>query len=110
MLDLRFGGTGGTLGVTGGRGACSGERLGNPGFETGTPAPWTATRGVISNTNTGPPHGGSWDAQLVGYGTTHTDRISQAVSIPAGCHATLSFWLHVDSSRSGLRRPTTDSP
>jgi hypothetical protein len=41
------------------------------------------------------PHSGNWDAWLDGYGTTHTDTLSQTVSIPMSCvTATLSFWLH----------------
>jgi len=26
--------------------------------------------------------------------------VSQAVTIPSGCHASLSFWLHVDTTES----------
>ncbi|MBO0869836.1 MAG: M4 family peptidase, partial [Micromonosporaceae bacterium] len=48
-----------------------------------------------------PTHSGSWDAWLDGYGTTHTDRISQSVAIPAGCTTyTLSFFLHIDTSET----------
>lgn len=74
--------------------------LGNPGFETGTAAPWSATAGVIQNSSSEPPHSGSWDAWLDGYGTTHTDTLSQSVSIPTGCHASLSFWLHIDTAET----------
>jgi kumamolisin len=35
-----------------------------------------------------------------GYGSSHTDTVSQSVSIPAGCHATLTFWLHVDTAET----------
>ena len=36
-----------------------------------------------------------------GYGTTHTDTLSQTVTIPAGCTATtFSFWLHVDTAET----------
>ena len=75
------------------------QRLANPGFETGTAAPWSATTGVINN-NTEPPHTGSWDAWLDGYGTTHTDTLSQSVSLPTGCTANLSFWLHIDTAET----------
>jgi hypothetical protein len=92
VLDIQFG--------TGGGGGCSGQKLGNPGFETGTAAPWTASSGVVSNNTGEPPHSGSWDAWLDGYGTTHTDTLSQAVTIPAGCHASLTFWLHVDTAET----------
>jgi Zn-dependent metalloprotease len=84
----------------GGGGGCSGQRLGNPGFETGTASPWTASAGVIDSTAGQPAHSGSWKAWLDGYGTTHTDTLSQTVTIPAGCGATLSFYLHIDSSET----------
>jgi hypothetical protein len=78
--------------------AAAGQKLGNAGFESGT-SPWTATSGVVSATSTSEPsHGGSYLAWLDGYGTTHTDSVTQSVSIPAGCHATLTFWLHIDSA------------
>ena len=89
-----------TFTISGGGGGCSGQRLGNPGFETGTAAPWSASAGVIDNTTSQPAHGGSWKAWLDGYGTTHTDTLSQSVSIPAGCGATLSFYLHIDSAET----------
>ena len=48
-----------------------------------------------------PTHSGSWDAWLDGYGTTHTDTLSQSVTIPSGCsNYTLSFWLHIDTSET----------
>jgi len=81
-------------------GSCAaGQLLGNPGFETGSAAPWSATSGVINNNTQEPPHSGSWDAWLDGYGTTHTDTLSQSVTLPAGCsNYNLSFWLHIDTA------------
>ena len=39
-----------------------------------------------------PTHSGSWDAWLDGYGRSHTDTLSQSVTIPSGCTTyTLSF-------------------
>ena len=35
-----------------------------------------------------------------GYGRTHTDTLSQSVAIPAGCHATLTFFLHIDTAET----------
>ena len=35
-----------------------------------------------------------------GYGTTHTDTVSQSVSIPVGCTATFSFYLHIDTAET----------
>ena len=77
--------------------------LGNPGFENGSssPAPWTATSGVISNNSAEPPHSGTWDAWMCGYGTTHTDTLSQPVSIPSASSASLSFWRHIDTAETG---------
>ena len=42
----------------------------------------------------------AWKAWLDGYGSTHTDTLSQSVSIPSGCGATLSFYLHIDSAET----------
>ncbi len=86
-----FGGSGG-----GGGGGCSGQKIVNPGFESGT-ANWTSTSGVI-NTDGAHSRTGSGYAWLDGYGTTHTDSISQAVAIPAGCSASLTYYLYISSS------------
>ncbi|MER0449266.1 putative Ig domain-containing protein [Streptomyces sp. Edi4] len=87
--------------TTGGGGGCTAAQLlGNPGFETGSAAPWSATAGVVDNSAGEPAHSGSWKAWLNGYGTTHTDTLSQAVTIPAGCHATLSYYLHIDTKET----------
>jgi hypothetical protein len=88
-----------TVSAAGGSG-CSGQKLGNPGFETGTAAPWAMTAGVLDSSTAQPAHSGSWKAWLDGYGRTHTDTVTQSVTIPAGCHATLSFYLHIDSSET----------
>ena len=45
-------------------------------------------------------HSGSWYAWLDGYGTTHTDSITQSVTIPTGCTASLSFYLHIDTAET----------
>jgi hypothetical protein len=79
------------------------ELIGNGGFENGssTPAPWTVTSGVVNNSTSEPPHTGSWDAWMDGYGTTHTDSIKQQVTIPANATAgTLTFWLHIDTAET----------
>jgi subtilase family serine protease len=91
--------------VTGGTGCTAAQLLGNPGFETGSAAPWTSTASVINPNGAGETsHSGTYYAWLDGYGTTHTDTISQPVTIPTGCSATLSFWLHVDTAET---TPTT---
>ncbi len=78
-----------------------GQKLANPGFESGNVS-WNATAGVIGqNGPSEPAHGGTWDAWLDGYGTTHTDSISQSVTIPSGCtNYTLTFWLHIDTAET----------
>jgi hypothetical protein len=91
-----------TLSVTGTGGGCPspGQKLGNPGFESGT-TPWTATSGVIGAFTGQVPRSGTRFAWLDGYGTSHTDTLTQAVSLPAGCSGyTLSFWLHIDSAET----------
>ncbi|GAB7183523.1 M4 family metallopeptidase [Kitasatospora sp. Ki12] len=88
--------------TTGGGGSCTpAQLLGNAGFETGSASPWTSTSGVVDNSASQAAHGGSWKAWMDGYGSSHTDTLSQTVTIPAGCKATLSFWLHVDTAESG---------
>jgi subtilase family serine protease len=77
------------------------QLLGNPGFETGTAAPWSASAGVIDNTASQPAHSGAWKAWLDGYGSTHTDTLFQQVAIPSTITtATLTFWLHIDSAET----------
>jgi hypothetical protein len=73
------------------------QLLGNPGFENGAVAtPWVASAGVVDSSTTQPPRTGMWKAWLNGYGSTHTDTLSQQVTIPANAtRATLSFWLYV---------------
>jgi hypothetical protein len=89
-----------TISGTGGGCPSPGQKLGNPGFETGTASPWTASSGVIDNSAGEAAHSGSWKAWMDGYGTTHTDTLTQSVTIPAGCSATLSFYLHVDTAET----------
>jgi serine protease len=87
--------------TSGGGGCTAAQLLGNPGFETGSAAPWTASSGVVDNSSGEPAHSGSWKAWLDGYGTTHTDTLSQSVTIPATCtSASLSFYLHIDTSET----------
>ncbi len=93
-----------TFAITGSGGGCSGQKLGNPGFETGSASPWSATAGVIDSSASEPAHSGSWKAWLDGYGSNHTDTLTQSVTIPSGCRATLSFYLHIDSSETTSTR------
>jgi hypothetical protein len=90
-----------TINPAGGGCTGAGQKLGNPGFETGSASPWTATSGVIDSSSAEPAHSGSWKAWLDGYGITHTDTLSQTVTIPSGCSSyTFSFYLHIDSSET----------
>ena len=86
---------------TGGGCGSPGQKIANPGFESGA-ASWTATAGVIGQWSPSqPPHSGTWDAWMDGYGTTHTDTLQQTVTIPAGCtNYTLTFWLHIDTAEA----------
>ena len=82
-------------------GGCSSQLLGNPGFETGSAAPWSASSSVVSNSATEPPRSGSWDAWLDGYGTTHTDTLSQTATLPTGCaNYTFNFYMHIDTAET----------
>ena len=85
--------------ISGGTGgSCSGQKLLNPGFESGATS-WTQSSGVI-NTDGAHARTGSGYAWLDGYGTTHTDTLSQAVAVPAGCHATLTYYLEVTTAET----------
>jgi hypothetical protein len=89
-----------TISTTGG-GCTAAQLIGNPGFETGAASPWALTAGVLNSSTSEPAHSGSWDAWLNGYGTTHTDTASQAVSIASTCRtATFSFYLHIDTAET----------
>ncbi|OLR90055.1 M4 family metallopeptidase [Actinokineospora bangkokensis] len=85
-----------------GGGTCTPAQLvSNGGFESGT-TPWTASTGVLSAATTAEPaHGGTRIAWLNGYGTTHTDTLSTTITVPTGCRATLTYWLHIDTKESG---------
>lgn len=86
----------------GGGGGTQTQLLGNTGFGNGTTtAPWTTSTGVVTNSTSQAAHGGTWYAWMDGYGSAHTDTVSQTVAIPSGrTSATLSFFLHVDSAET----------
>ena len=89
-----------TISSSGG-GCTAAQLIKNPGFETGSASPWSLTPAVLNNSSAERAHTGSWDAWLDGYGTTHTDTASQAVSIASTCKtATFSFWLHIDTAET----------
>jgi hypothetical protein len=81
--------------------ATSSQLLGNPGFETGAAAPWTATAGVIDGSASPAARTGTYKAWLDGYGSAHTDDLYQTVTIPAGaCSATFTFWLWITTAET----------
>ncbi|MFD8080923.1 putative Ig domain-containing protein [Kitasatospora sp. NPDC059722] len=89
----------------GGSGCTAAQLLANPGFEAGSTAGWTETNtsgtSTINSSSSEPPHSGTYDAWLDGYGTTNTDTLAQTVTLPAGCSTyNLSFWLHIDTAAS----------
>jgi hypothetical protein len=90
-----------TISPAGGGGCTAAQLFGNPGFETGSAAPWTSTAGVVNPNGAGETsHSGTYYAWLDGYGTTHTDTLAQTVSVPAGCTASVSFFIHIDTSET----------
>jgi hypothetical protein len=97
---LAGGSSSGGGGGGGGGGTCTAAQLlANPGFESGNTS-WTATSGVITNSSGEAARTGSYKAWLNGYGSANTDTLSQSVTIPSGCAATLNFYLHVDTAET----------
>ncbi|HET7556984.1 MAG TPA: protease pro-enzyme activation domain-containing protein [Rhodanobacteraceae bacterium] len=87
---------------SGGGGGGSSQLLGNPGWETGSASPWTMSSGTLCDSSCGEsPHSGTYYAYLDGYGSSHTDNVSQTVTIPAGkTSATLTYYLHIDTAEN----------
>jgi uncharacterized membrane protein len=96
-----------TVSAAGGGGGTV-QILGNPGFENGAAnaAPWVLTSthtplSIINSSATEPPHSGTFDAWMNGWGTAVTDTVMQQVSIASNASAaTLSFWLHIDTAET----------
>ncbi|MFJ9846834.1 putative Ig domain-containing protein [Kitasatospora sp. NPDC101155] len=94
-----------TVQSSGSGGCTAAQLLTNPGFEAGTTAGWTETNtsgtSTINSSSSEPPHSGTYDAWLDGYGSTNTDTLAQTVTLPTGCSSyTFSFWLHIDTAAS----------
>lgn len=95
-----------TLTVAAAGSSCTAAQLiGDPGFENGsTITPWTATSTLsqtpVTNDSGEAAHSGTWKAWFNGDGSKDTDTLTQSVTIPSGCSATLSFWLHIDTTES----------
>jgi hypothetical protein len=80
---------------------CGDQVINNGDFETGT-TPWTgSTATIIAGTTAQPAHGGTRLARLDGTGGTHTDTLSQSLTLPSGCSsATLTYWSHIDTKET----------
>jgi len=83
---------------------CSGQLLLNPGFESGN-VNWTTTSGVITN-DYYLSYQGNWLAWMDGYNYPETDTVAQTVSIPAGCTATLTYYLWVYTTDGSTAKDT----
>lgn len=103
--------------------ACSspGNKVGNPGFESGVWGPWTMSvfgpqpgfSPLVHDDGSGVEHAhsGAWFTFFDGYvdpvDSTWTDFAEQNVTVPAGCRATLTFWLHTDTEETGTTAKDT---
>jgi len=74
-----------------------GATFANPGFERGNDGAWTASPAVITDSPDGLPFAGTYYAWLNGYGSTHTDTLSQTVVVPTGSRSTLTFRMLSES-------------
>jgi Zn-dependent metalloprotease len=79
--------------------ACSGQRLGNKGFENKQRAPWVTQLWSL-NRNPAYANSGTNHIWLNGYGQTATETLSQTVAIPAGCKAKLTFYVWSNTKES----------
>jgi hypothetical protein len=75
---------------------CTGNKLSNPGFESGA-AGWSVAGPLVRRSAT-QAHTGVRYVRLDGTGQARTDRLARAITIPQGCRATLSYFLHVTSA------------
>lgn len=84
-----------------GSGCTATQLLGNPGFETGSASPWSASSGVINSSSSEPPRTGTYDAWLDGYGVATTDTLSQTVTVPSGCSTyKFNWYMHIDTAET----------
>jgi len=90
-----------TVTPSGGGTCSSGQKLLNPGFESGVTS-WSQTSGVIGQFGSDyATHGGTYEAWLDGYGSSHTDTLSQTVAVPSGCTTySLSFYLGITTTET----------
>ena len=92
-----------TVSSGGGTTCTPAQLLTNAGFESGSTG-WTTSSTLgfdpITNDSGQAAHGGSYKAWFNGNGSTDTDTVAQTVTIPSGCHATLSYWQHIDTTEN----------
>jgi hypothetical protein len=80
------------------------QLLGDPGFENGSSSTWNASTDVITSSKKRDPHSGKTYAWLGGYGSAHTDTLSQQVSLPSSANrVTLSYWMAIDTAEKHSR-------
>ncbi|KAA1424336.1 M4 family metallopeptidase [Nocardioides antri] len=80
---------------------CTGQRLGNAGFENQTRAPWNMPPWLYEGTRF-TSRSGLNHVVMGGMGVAGSDTMSQEVRIPEGCRATLTFYV---SSRTDEAAP-----
>jgi exo-1,4-beta-D-glucosaminidase len=93
-----------TVTSSGGTTCTPAQLLANPGFESGATS-WTQTSTlgftpITKATSAEPAHSGAWVAWFNGNGSKDTDTAAQTVTIPTGCKAGLTYWLHIDSTEN----------
>ena len=104
-----------TVNPVSGGGCTAAQLLTNPGFESGAGTGWTGSSTLgfnpITNSTSGEPtHAGSWESWFNGNGSADTDTVAQSVTVPSGCTATLSYFLHIDTTEStSTAKPDTFS-
>jgi len=71
---------------------CSGQRIGNKGFENKNRAPWVMHLWSV-NSNPALANAGNNHVWLNGYGEAATEGMEQTITIPAACKAKLTFYV-----------------
>ncbi|MFI6638561.1 M28 family peptidase [Streptomyces sp. NPDC050504] len=85
--------------TVGGTGTCTPRQVVANGDFEAAGASWTQSSTIITNQAGQTPHGGRYIAWLNGWGSTHTDTLTQSLAIPAGCASyKLSFYQHIDTA------------
>ncbi|MFM7225854.1 MAG: hypothetical protein ACKO1Y_10605 [Actinomycetota bacterium] len=102
--------------------ALSVQMMTNGGFESGSgsPAPWTASAGVITDSGAFPARTGAWKARFGGTGGAGAWTLTQTLALPANAaQITLACWLRINTEETGstaydtlavqLRNPSTNA-